>query len=168
MSSHSVVDDAVNNEAIYALDMRWMQRALEVASWSLKTGDVPIGAVVVRGDEEVAVGWNTREATHDPCGHAEINALRAASQVSRQWRLDDCTLYVSLEPCAMCAGALVLARIKRCVFAASDPKAGFLGSLGNLGADPRLNHRFPVVSGVLAQEASEQIRSFFRSLRQQR
>ena len=150
-------------------DRRWMQRALELASFALKHGDVPIGAVVVGpAGQELGGGWNTRERDQDPCGHAEIHALRQASQQMGSWRLDQCTVYVSLEPCAMCAGAMVLARIKRCVWGAPDPKGGYLGTLGNLGADARLNHRFEVTGEVQKEESAALLRGFFRELRQKK
>ena len=142
-----------------------MQRALELAAAGAALGEAPIGAVVVAGDRELAAAHNTRETEHDPCGHAEVNALRQAAHLRGAWRLDDCEIFVSLEPCAMCAGAMVLSRVRRCVYAASDPKAGFCGSLGNLAQFPGLNHHFSVESGVLQQEASEMLRGFFRRLR---
>ncbi len=144
----------------------WMADARRVAENALQTGDVPVGALVVGPlGERLAEGWNTRERDADPCGHAEIQALRAAAQRLGSWRLEGCTVVVTLEPCAMCAGAMVLARIKRCVYGASDPKGGFLGSLGNLGEDARLNHRFLVVGGIEAEACAAQLRAFFRSLR---
>jgi len=150
-------------------DTRWMQQALELATRSLQSGDVPIGALVVGPDGQVwGEGWNTRERDQDPCGHAEINALRSAAQKSGSWRLEQCVLYVSLEPCAMCAGAMVLSRIQRCVWGAPDPKGGYLGSLGNLGADARLNHRFAVTGGVEQEASATLLRTFFRALRQKK
>ena len=131
----------------------------------LDPGDVPVGAVIARGDEILAVTGNGRERLGDPTAHAEILALREASKAAGEWRLDGCTMWVTLEPCAMCAGALVLARVERVVFGASDPKAGFAGSLGNLAADPRLNHRLTVDGGVLAEECGELLRDFFRERR---
>ncbi len=142
-----------------------MRRALLLADQAALRGEVPIGAVVVGGDAEWASAGNTRESLADPTGHAEINALRAAGAARGHWRLDGATVYVTLEPCAMCAGAMVLARIARCVYAAPDPKGGFLGTLGNLAEHPGLNHRFEVSAGVLEAEAAERLRSFFRSLR---
>lgn len=142
-----------------------MRRALELAASAAELGEVPIGAVVVVADQELAAAGNTRETQADPCGHAEINALRAAAARRGHWRLDGATVYVTLEPCAMCAGAMVLARIARCVYAAPDPKGGFCGTLGNLAQHPGLNHRFPVQAGVLQDEAAEQLRRFFRTLR---
>lgn len=142
-----------------------MEIALAEARLGASRGEVPVGAVVVCGDKVVAQDHNrTREAA-DPTAHAEIRALRDAASKQGDWRLTDCALYVTLEPCAMCAGAIVLARIERLVFAAHDPKAGMCGSLGNLVQDERLNHRVQVESGVLAEEAGELLREFFREKR---
>ena len=146
-------------------DESWMRRALELASRCAEHGDVPIGAVVVREDREIAAAGNERELRGDPTAHAEILAIREAASTGQGWRLDGCTLYVTLEPCAMCAGAIVLARLDRVVFGAADPKAGFAGSLGNLVQDPRLNHEVSLVPGVLAEESSELLRAFFRERR---
>ena len=142
-----------------------MRRALELASRCAEHGDVPIGAVVVHEDREIGVAGNERELRGDPTAHAEILAIREAASVGQGWRLDGCTLYVTLEPCAMCAGAIVLARLDRLVFGAADPKAGFAGSLGNLVQDPRLNHEATLVPGVLAEESGELLRAFFRERR---
>ena len=147
------------------LDERLMALALEEARACPAWGDVPIGAVVARGSQVLGRTGNQRERLGDPTAHAEILALREASRAVGSWRLDGCTLYVTLEPCAMCAGAVVLARIDRVVFGAADPKAGFAGSLGDLVRDPRLNHRAEVASGVLAEECGEVLREFFRSRR---
>jgi tRNA(adenine34) deaminase len=138
-----------------------MELAIAEAKECLRWGDVPVGAVVARADEALAAAGNQRERLADPTAHAEILALREASQRLGNWRLDGCTMYVTVEPCAMCAGALVLARVDRLVFAASDPKAGFAGSLGDLVRDPRLNHRLEVESGVRAEEAGSLLREFF-------
>ena len=146
-------------------DERWMRAALEAAWACAASDDVPVGAVIVRGDEVLATGGNRREADVDPTSHAEMVAIRAAAQAVGTWRLDGCTLYVTLEPCAMCAGAMVLARDDRVVFGATDPKAGFAGSLGNLVQDPRLNHRSEVTGGVLAGECADLLRAFFRERR---
>lgn len=142
-----------------------MRRALELASRCAEHGDVPIGAVVVREDGEVAAAGNERELRGDPTAHAEILAMRRAAAAAESWRLDGCTLYVTLEPCAMCAGAVVLARLDRVVFGANDPKAGFAGSLGNLVQDPRLNHEAALVPGVLADESGDLLREFFQTRR---
>lgn len=124
-----------------------------------------MGAVVVRAGEVIGRGANARESTKDPTAHAELVALRQASRVLGSWRLDDATLYVTLEPCPMCAGALVMARLRRLVFGASDPKAGSCGSLYNLCSDPRLNHEVDVVRGLRAQEASDLMSDWFSSRR---
>lgn len=142
-----------------------MRRALEFAQAAAARGEVPVGAVVVRAGEELSSGANTRETAHDPAGHAELNAIRAAALRRGHWRLDGCTVYVTLEPCAMCAGAMVLARIDRCVYGAADPKGGFLGTLGDLSSHPRLNHRFAVTPGVLADESATLLRAFFAARR---
>ncbi len=142
-----------------------MAAAIDLARGCLAHDDVPIGSVIVRGDERVAAAGNERELRADPTAHAEVLALRSASAARSSWRLDGCTLYVTLEPCAMCAGALVLARIDRVVFGADDPKAGFAGSLGNLVQDGRLNHRAELTSGVEADASGELLRDFFRERR---
>jgi tRNA(adenine34) deaminase len=131
-----------------------MLQALELARQAGREGEVPVGAVVVQGGRVVATGANLREAGADPTAHAEVVALRAAAAATGTWRLEGATLYVTLEPCPMCAGALVQARVARLVFAAADPKAGACGSLYNLCSDPRLNHEVEVTSGLLADEAS--------------
>jgi tRNA(adenine34) deaminase len=148
-----------------AEDERLMRVALEEARRCLEHDDVPIGALVARGGEILAAAGNERELAGDPTAHAEILALRDASSAAGSWRLDGCSLYVTLEPCAMCAGAAVLARLDRVVFGAADPKAGFAGSLGNVLEDPRLNHRVRSMGGVLAEECGDLLRSFFRDRR---
>lgn len=146
-------------------DFAAMQLALAEATRALNHGDVPVGAVVVRNDEVVARAHNERELRGDPTAHAEVLALRAAAETSDSWRLGDCTLYVTLEPCVMCAGAIVNARICRVVFGAADLKAGGLGSLYNVAADPRLNHEPRVTHGVMANECSRLLDEFFASRR---
>ena len=148
-----------------ATDERMMRVALDEARRCLDSDDVPVGAVIARGEDVVATAGNGRERLQDPTAHAEILALRDASDAVGSWRLDGCTLYVTLEPCAMCAGAIVLARIDRVVFGAVDPKAGFAGSLGNLLQDPRLNHRPELTGGVLADDCGELLKAFFRARR---
>ena len=144
----------------------WMRLALDEARLARATGDVPVGAVVVDADGAVVGrGRNAREAAADPTAHAEILALREAAARLGSWRLDGCTLVVTLEPCTMCAGALVLARVARLVYGAVDEKAGAVGSLWDVVRDRRLNHRPEVVAGVLADEAAEELRSFFRTHR---
>ncbi len=144
---------------------RWvdpMRAALEQARAALATGDVPIGAVVLDpGGEVVGTGRNVREAEADPTGHAEVVALRGAARARGEWRLEGCTLVVTLEPCTMCAGAAVLSRVERVVFGAFDDKAGAVGSLWDVVRDRRLNHRPEVVSGVLAEESAALLADFF-------
>ena len=142
-----------------------MQLALEEARRAMTNGDVPVGAVVVRDGEVIAAARNERELRNEPTAHAEIIALRAAAERLGSWRLIDCTLYVTLEPCTMCAGAIINARVGTVVFGAADLKAGALGSLYNFAADPRLNHSPLVHHGVLAAEASELLAEFFRHRR---
>jgi tRNA(adenine34) deaminase len=146
-------------------DRRAMALALQQARRCLAWGDVPVGAAVTRYGEVLSAAGNQRERLRDPTAHAEILALRAAARRVGKWRLDRCTLYVTLEPCAMCAGALVLARAERVVFGAADPKAGFVGSLGNLVGDARLNHRVVASGGLMAEEAGEILREFFAARR---
>jgi tRNA(adenine34) deaminase len=144
----------------------WMRLALDEARAALPSGDVPVGAVVVGPDGAVlGRGRNVREAEGDPTGHAEVRALREAAAALGEWRLAGCTLVVTLEPCTMCAGALVLARVDRLVYGAEDPKAGAVGSLWDVVRDRRLNHRPEVVGGVLAAECGDLLRAFFRDQR---
>jgi tRNA(adenine34) deaminase len=143
----------------------WMDRAITQAKLARGAGDVPVGAVVVRDGEVVGQGHNRREADQDPTAHAELLALRSAARTVGSWRLERCTLYVTLEPCAMCAGATVLARLPELVFGAADPKAGAVGSLMDIARDPRLNHRVEVTAGVLADECGELLTRFFRARR---
>jgi tRNA(adenine34) deaminase len=144
-----------------------MRLAIVEAGHAAATGDVPVGAVVVDVEGRViGAGHNQRESTGDPTAHAEVLAIRAAAVERRSWRLDGCTLVVTLEPCAMCAGASVLARVERVVFGAADPKAGAVGSRWDLVRDRRLNHRPEVVSGVLAEECTELLRGWFEAKRE--
>ena len=142
-----------------------MELALAEARKTEALGEVPIGAVIVREGEVVGRGYNRRETDGDPLGHAEILAIREAARRVGGWRLTGCSIYVTLEPCAMCAGALVASRIERLVYGAKDPKAGYCGSLGNLVQDVRLNHRLEVVGGVLERECGDLLRGFFLRLR---
>lgn len=142
-----------------------MREALGEARKAAEAGEVPVGAVIVREAEIIGRGRNRREGAQDPVAHAEILAIREAAGRLGSWRLDGCSLYVTLEPCAMCAGALVNGRVERLVYGAADPKAGFCGSLGDLVRDPRLNHRLEVAGGVLADECGELLRKFFAELR---
>lgn len=144
-----------------------MSRALFLANRARESGDVPVGAVVVDPlGRIVGTGWNTREGEHDPCGHAEINALREAGRTLKRWNLVGCTLVVTLEPCTMCAGAALAARVDRVVFGAWDPKAGAAGSLRDVLHDSRMNHRVEVIGGVLASEATVQLKAFFEGRRE--
>ena len=146
-------------------DQFWMREALEVARRASKMGEVPVGAIIVKEDVALARAHNLREQIKDATAHAEVLAIRAASACIGDWRLTHTTLYVTLEPCPMCAGAIVLARIPRLVYAASDPKSGATGTLFNLLQDERLNHQVDVVKGVLAEESCSLLRSFFHERR---
>jgi tRNA(adenine34) deaminase len=146
-------------------DEEWMRRALALARECATHDDVPIGCVLTKDDVELSAAGNERELRGDPTAHAEILALRQAAASVGDWRLEGCTLYVTLEPCAMCAGGIVLARVERVVFGAAEPKAGFAGSLGNLVQDPRLNHRAQLTGGVLEDECGEVLRAFFQARR---
>jgi tRNA(adenine34) deaminase len=146
-------------------DAAWMREALVEARRAGEAGEVPVGAVVVRGGEVIGRGGNRRESAGDPLAHAELLALGQAARATEGWRLDGTTLYVTLEPCAMCAGALVNARVDRLVYGAADAKGGFCGSLGDLVRDPRLNHSLQVEAGVLEEECAGLLRGFFRDLR---
>ena len=146
-------------------DLQWMSRALGLAESAASRGEVPVGAVITKEQEIVAEGHNLTVTSNDPTAHAEVVVIREAAQKLGDWRLTECTLYVTLEPCAMCAGALVLSRIRRLVFGASDPKAGMVGSLGNLVQDERLNHWIEVTGGPLADVARDLLQAFFRARR---
>ena len=153
------------SSGLFPRDEYFMRLALREAERAVDHDDVPIGAVIVHDGEVIAAACNERELRSDPTAHAEMLALREASRHLESWRLLDTTLYVTLEPCAMCAGAIVLARVPRVVYAAEDPKAGAAGSVLNVLAEPRLNHRPAVAGGLLAQEAAELLRAFFASRR---
>jgi tRNA(adenine34) deaminase len=146
-------------------DISYMRVALEEARHAAAAGDVPIGAVLVVGQSVLSRGRNQRENWQDPTAHAEMIALREAAETLQSWRLLDSTLYVTMEPCVMCVGAVILARVKRLVFAAADPKAGACGSIFNIPEERRLNHRIEVCSGILEQESRELLQEFFRTLR---
>lgn len=146
-------------------DERWMRLALAEARAAAVAGDVPVGAVVVRRGELIGRGRNRREVDHDPTAHAEVVAIREASRVTGSWRLDDCALYVTLEPCAMCAGAVVLARLPRLIYGADDPKAGACGSVLNVIGCAQLNHRPEVIQGVLDVECAKLLKDFFAARR---
>ena len=146
-------------------DLKMMRRALEEAERAAEKGEVPVGAVVARDEDILAVAHNERETTKDPTAHAELLALRRAARKLGSWRLTGCTLYVTLEPCPMCAGALHASRISRLVYAAPDPKAGAAGTLYDLPADTRLNHTYPRTPGVLQVESAALLRAFFEQRR---
>lgn len=146
-------------------DLDWMRRAIELAERAQAAGEVPVGALVVKGDALLGEGWNCPIATHDPTAHAEVVALRQAGLELANYRLVETTLYVTLEPCAMCMTAIVHARVKRLVYGATDPKRGAAGSVLQLGDAEFLNHRVEVASGVLAHECSALLREFFRRRR---
>lgn len=155
-----VMKDTEHNE-----DCKWMVRALEVARKAGAAGEVPVGAVVVADGKLVALGENVRQGGLDPLGHAEIIAIRAAAKKLGSRYLNGCSLYVTLEPCAMCAGAIVLARVERLIYAANDPKAGACGSLYNIPQDARLNHQVAITKGILADEAGKLLSDFFKAQR---
>lgn len=142
-----------------------MALALAEAHRARSLGEVPVGAVILHEGQVIGAGHNLTQTNQDPSAHAEMVAIRQAAATLGHWRLLDCTLYVTLEPCTMCAGAIVLARIPRLVYGAADPKAGMCGSLGNLVQHPRLNHRVTLTAGVRAEEAGELLRAFFRARR---
>jgi tRNA(adenine34) deaminase len=152
-------------ERFFPLDEHFMRLALREAERALEHDDVPVGAVLVREGEVAGVGHNERELRQDPSAHAEMLAIREAARALGRWRLLDCVLYVTLEPCAMCAGAIVLARVPRVIFGASDPKAGAAGSVLDVLAEPRLNHRPEVSSGLLGAESAALLQGFFGSRR---
>jgi tRNA(adenine34) deaminase len=153
------------NDRFFPRDDYFMRLALREAELAPAHDDVPIGAIVVRRGEVIAAGRNERELRGDPTAHAEIIALREAARVVGSWRVLDAVLYVTLEPCAMCAGAVVLARVARVVFGARDPKAGACGSVLNVLAEPRLNHRPEVAGGLLAEQCGELLSGFFADRR---
>ena len=142
-------------------DEKWMREALKLARQAEAAGEVPVGAVLVKDGAAIGSGWNHPISAHDPTAHAEIAALRVAAETLGNYRLLDTTLYVTLEPCAMCAGAMVHARVKRLVYGAADPKAGAAGSVFDIARAPALNHRLEVTSGVLQEECAELLKGFF-------
>ena len=146
-------------------DEDWMRRALKLARRAQELGEVPVGAVLVRGEEVIAEGWNRPIASHDPSAHAEMVAMREAAAALRNYRLGGTTLYVTLEPCVMCAGAIIHARVDRLVFGAADPKAGAVNSVYDVISNPKLNHRPEWTGGVLADECGAVLQEFFRARR---
>ncbi len=149
-------------------DKEYMVIAMEEAEKAREIGEVPIGAIIVYEDKIIGRGHNIRETTQQTLSHAELLSIQEANEVIGSWRLEDCTLYVTLEPCAMCAGAIVQSRIKRVVYGATDPKAGCAGTLMNLLTEERFNHQVEVTTGVLQKECSEMLRDFFQMLRKKR
>lgn len=149
-------------------DIYFMEQALKLAKNAADLGEVPVGAVLVYNGEIVARACNTRQRHKDPIGHAEVLAIQQAAKQLGDWRLENHTLYVTLEPCPMCAGAIYLARITRCVFGAFDPKGGFLGSVFDINSVQELNHHFEVQGGVLEHECSNLLRNFFKKIREER
>ncbi|GAB3802667.1 tRNA adenosine(34) deaminase TadA [Virgibacillus kimchii] len=149
-------------------DKQYMLLAMEQAAEALKYDEVPIGAVVVHGDEIIGTGYNVRETSQTTLSHAELIAIQKANEKVGSWRLEDCTLYVTLEPCPMCAGAILQSRIKRVVYGASDPKAGSVHSLVNLLSDERFNHQAEVTAGVLEKECGQMLKDFFKALREKK
>ncbi|MFT3943943.1 MAG: tRNA adenosine(34) deaminase TadA [Ancrocorticia sp.] len=148
--------------AMREVEKYWVGRAMELARRAADAGDVPVGALVVDASGSIlGEGWNTREVDNDPAGHAEIVALRAAARALGSWRLEGCDLYVTLEPCTMCAGAIVAARVRRVIFGAWDAKAGAAGSIRDVLRDSRLNHQVEVIGGVREEECARQLREFF-------
>ena len=150
----------------YAQDLTFMRMALDEAAQAPALGEIPIAALIVHGNQVLAQAHNYRELWQDPTAHAEVIAIRAAAAALGTWRLIDTTLYVTVEPCSMCIGAIILARVSRVVFGARDPKAGACGSLFDLPSEPQLNHRVAVTGGVLEQECQALIQKFFKDLRE--
>jgi tRNA(adenine34) deaminase len=151
---------------VSSIDLAMMERALALADQAAAMGEVPIGAVVYKGSKVIAEGYNLRETTSDPAGHAELLALTKAGKALGEWRLNDCSLAVTLEPCPMCAGAIVNARIGRLIYGTTDPKAGACETLYRIPTDSRLNHRVQMIGGVLADKCRRQLQAFFRQRRE--
>ena len=149
-------------------DSHYMRMAMQEAAAAEALAEVPIGALVVKDDQVIGRGHNLRETDQDPTAHAEMIAIRQAAEFLGSWRLIDCTLYVTLEPCVMCMGGIILARIPHLVYACRDPRVGAVGSIYNFSTDERFNHQVQVREGVLQQECSEQLKHFFRNLREQK
>ena len=160
-----MIDESAESVLASNSDQQFMRLALDAARIAEENGDVPIGAVIVYQDRIIARAYNQREQLQDPTAHAEIVALTQAAEFVGSWRLEGCTMYVTLEPCPMCAGALVLSRMDRLVYACNDPKAGACGSLYDIVRDERLNHRLEVTSGVLADECGRLLQDFFKQRR---
>lgn len=151
-----------------AIDEKWMQHALTLAERAREQGEVPVGALIIKDDEVIAEAWNQPITHHDPSAHAEIMALRLAGQSEQNYRFPEATLYVTLEPCIMCAGAMIHARVGRIVFGAYDPKTGAAGSVFDIFSDERHNHKIVVSGGILAEPCGDILRAFFRERRKKR
>ena len=154
-------------DCTFQTDEQFMLKAIDQAYIAEENGDVPVGCVIVHEGQVIAKAYNQRQQLTDPTAHAEIIALTQAAEYLQSWRLHGCTIYVTLEPCPMCAGALVLARLDRLVYGCDDPKTGSCGSIYNIPEDPRLNHMIPVTSGVLADNCSDQLSGFFKRRREE-
>ncbi len=159
-------DAEESSESIVDWDRMFMRQACGLAEQAASEDEVPVGAVIVHSNRVIGAGWNQREALNDPTAHAEMIAITQAAAALSSWRLEDCTLYVTLEPCPMCAGAIVQSRIPRVVYGAADPKAGAVDSLFRLLDDPRLNHRCKITPGVMADTCGAMLSEFFRRKRQ--
>jgi tRNA(adenine34) deaminase len=153
---------------VTGIDVAMMERAIELAGQAAALDEVPVGAVVYRGNRIIAEGYNLRESSNDPVAHAELLAISRAGRALGEWRLTDCSLAVTLEPCPMCAGAMVNARVSRVIYGASDPKAGACDTLYRIPTDKRLNHEVTVISGLLADRCADLLRDFFRAKREDR
>lgn len=161
------MEEGTNEKERLEADERFMRLALEEARRAAAEGEVPIGSVVVLAGAVISSAHNRRELDHDPSAHAEFRAMTEAAQKLGRWRLSGCTVYVTLEPCLMCAGLMVNSRIDRCVYGAPDPKGGALGTLYDVSHDPRLNHEFAVISGVREEECAQVLKDFFRARRKE-
>lgn len=162
---NNVMDEQLDKLEQQSLDEFWMQHALQLAQSAVAAGEVPVGAVLVRDEQVIGEGWNQPISASDPTSHAEIMALRAAASHINNYRLLNTTLYVTLEPCSMCAGAIIHSRVKRVVYGASDPKGGAAGSVFEILGTDKLNHKVEVSSGVLSEECSEILKAFFKQRR---
>jgi tRNA(adenine34) deaminase len=160
-------DDSLESNFFFGSDESWMQQALRLAATAAEQDEVPVGAIIVHENRVIARGWNQREQLKDPTAHAEMISITQAASALESWRLLDCTLYVTLEPCPMCAGAILQARIPRVVYGARDPKAGAVDSLFHLLTDQRLNHAAQITPGVLAHECGAILTEFFEEKRRQ-
>ena len=165
MTNDARSQNKTTNAATIAEDALWMSRALVLAKKAAEKGEVPVGALIVKDGKLISMAGNRREAWKTSLGHAELIAIQRASAKLGAWRLSGCTLYVTLEPCVMCAGSLVQSRITRVVYGTSDPKGGAMGSLFQIGQDPRLNHQIEIVGDILREECSEILKTFFKQRR---